>query len=52
MGEHHGKVSSAIVRQLEYENGQILTINRTEVDLRRQVEVQDWMHRHKPNYWI
>jgi GDP-L-fucose synthase len=45
---HNGMVGSAIVRRLEQESCKILTINRSEVDLRRQVEVEDWMSHHKP----
>jgi len=40
---HRGMAGSAIVRRLERENCEILTVNREEVDLRRQELVEAWM---------
>ncbi len=45
---HRGMAGSAIVRRLERENCEILTVGRAEVDLRRQGEVEAWMEKHKP----
>jgi len=46
---HRGMAGSAIVRRLATEGCQILTADRSEADLRRQGEVEAWMHRHKPH---
>lgn len=45
---HRGMVGSAIVRRLEREDCQILVARRTDVDLRRQAEVEDWFAAHRP----
>jgi len=45
---HRGMAGSAIVRRLEREQCEILTVGREEVDLRRQAEVEAWMSAHKP----
>ena len=45
---HRGMAGSAIVRRLERENCEILTVDRGQVDLRRQGEVEAWMEEHKP----
>ena len=46
---HRGMVGSAIVRRLEGEGCEILTVTRAEVDLRRQEEVEDWMASARPH---
>lgn len=40
---HTGMVGSALVRRLEREGCQLLTVTRSQVDLRRQSEVEAWM---------
>ena len=45
---HRGLVGSAILRRLAREDCEILTVGRTEVDLRRQAEVEDWMAEARP----
>jgi GDP-L-fucose synthase len=46
---HRGMVGSAIVRRLEGEGCEILTVTRAEVDLRRQEEVEDWINSARPH---
>ena len=46
---HRGMAGSAIMRRLERENCEILTVDRAQADLRRQAEVEDWMRREKPD---
>lgn len=46
---HRGMVGSAIVRRLKSENCQILTVDRSDADLTRQVEVESWMEHHRPD---
>jgi GDP-L-fucose synthase len=46
---HRGMVGSALVRRLEREGCEIVTVTRTEVDLRRQAEVEDWMASARPH---
>lgn len=46
---HRGMVGSAIVRRLARENCEVLTVSRTEVDLRRQDAVERWMTRARPD---
>jgi GDP-L-fucose synthase len=46
---HRGMVGSALVRRLEREGCEILTVTRTEVDLRRQAEVEDWVNAARPH---
>ena len=46
---HRGMVGSALVRRLAREGCEILTVTRTEVDLRRQAEVEDWMAAARPH---
>ena len=46
---HRGMVGQAIVRRLASEECDILTAGRTEVDLTRQVEVEAWIGRVKPD---
>ena len=45
---HRGMVGSAIVRRLERENCEILTIDRSQLDLRDQGAVEQWVARTKP----
>jgi len=40
---------SAVVRRLERESCEILTVGRESVDLRRQAEVEDWMAEARPD---
>jgi GDP-L-fucose synthase len=40
---HKGMVGSAVVRRLATENCEIVTIERSDVDLTRQVEVETWI---------
>ncbi len=46
---HRGMVGSAIVRRLSTENCEVLTADRTQVDLRDQAGVRAWMAREKPD---
>jgi GDP-L-fucose synthase len=46
---HHGMVGSAIVRRLARESCEILVVDRSEVDLRDQAGVANWMERAKPD---
>lgn len=46
---HNGLVGSAIVRRLESEDCEILTVNRKEVDLTNQAQTQEWISKNKPN---
>jgi len=45
---HRGMVGSALVRRLEAEDCEVLSVGRDEVDLRRQAEVEGWMAETKP----
>ena len=45
---HGGMAGSAIVRRLAQEHCQMLTSTRSEVDLRRQAEVEAWMEGSRP----
>jgi GDP-L-fucose synthase len=45
---HRGMVGSAIVRRLQQEGCDILTVGRDEVDLRNQAQVSAWMTNNKP----
>jgi len=46
---HRGMVGSALLRRLEREPCEILTVGRDSVDLRRQSETEDWMAEAKPD---
>jgi GDP-L-fucose synthase len=46
---HRGMVGSALVRRLAREDCEILTVERDKVDLRRQAQVQEWMHATRPD---
>jgi GDP-L-fucose synthase len=45
---HHGMVGSALVRRLAREGVEILTVNRGEVDLTRQADVERWLQDKRP----
>ena len=45
---HRGMVGSALVRRLEHENCEIITSDRSRVDLRDQSQVENWMTETKP----
>ncbi len=47
---HQGMVGSALIRRLQHEQiGAVLTSDRRQVDLRRQVDVENWMHHNRPD---
>lgn len=46
---HNGMVGSAICRQLENNDCKIVTVDRSEVDLRNATEVEAWMNDMKPD---
>lgn len=46
---HRGMAGSAVVRRLEREPCEILTVGRETVDLRRQAEVETWMAEARPD---
>lgn len=46
---HSGMVGSALVRRLEQESCEILTVRSKDVDLRRQRQVEDWMNDAQPD---
>ena len=46
---HRGMVGSAILRRLASEDCEIITANRTEVDLTRQWEIEAWMEANRPD---
>ena len=45
---HNGMVGRAICKKLQKENCKILTVEKSNCDLRNQKEVDDWMMEHKP----
>lgn len=45
---HRGMAGSALVRRLEREGCLLLTVPRSELDLREPVAVEAWMARHRP----
>ncbi|MEO3431140.1 GDP-L-fucose synthase [Pelagibius sp. CAU 1746] len=45
---HRGMVGQAIARRLEREECTVLTVARSELDLTRQAEVEDWMAQQRP----
>ena len=45
---HRGMVGSALVRRLASESVELLTVPRSEVDLRNQAAVYDWFAEHRP----
>ena len=46
---HRGMVGSGLVRRLQSEDCEILTVSRAELDLRRQSLVEDWLVANKPD---
>lgn len=46
---HRGLVGSAIVRRLQSEDCEIITVDRSELDLTRQKPVEDWMANNRPD---
>jgi GDP-L-fucose synthase len=46
---HRGMVGSALVRRLASENCEIITVDRSNVDLRQQKETEDWLAETRPN---
>jgi GDP-L-fucose synthase len=46
---HRGMAGSAVVRRLARESCEILTVDRREVDLTRQADVESWMAAHRPD---
>jgi len=49
---HTGMVGSALVRRLQQESCDILTVSSKDVDLRRQSQVEDWMSDARPDVVI
>lgn len=45
---HNGMVGSALVRRLADEDCEVLTVERSELDLTDQRAVLGWMHNHRP----
>jgi GDP-L-fucose synthase len=45
---HTGMVGSAIARELRDEDCEILSVDRAQLDLTRQADVEAWMAEHKP----
>ena len=45
---HRGMVGSALLRRLQQENCELLTIERQKLDLRRQQAVEEWMSQTRP----
>ncbi len=45
---HRGMVGSALVRRLEREGAEVLTVGRDSIDLRRQGQVEEWMAQARP----
>jgi GDP-L-fucose synthase len=46
---HAGMVGSALSRRLARLDCELLTVSRSELDLRRQTQVEDWMRAHRPD---
>lgn len=46
---HRGMVGSAICRQLKTEECEVVTALRTELDLTRQTDVENWLNANKPD---
>ena len=45
---HRGMVGAALVRRLAQEDCEVLTVDRAQVDLRRQGQVEDWLAEARP----
>jgi GDP-L-fucose synthase len=46
---HHGMVGGALVRRLKSEDCEVLLASRSDADLRRQAEVENWLSVAKPD---
>ncbi|CAH1654254.1 GDP-L-fucose synthase [Hyphomicrobiales bacterium] len=46
---HRGMVGSAMMRRLAREDCKVLTVDRTELDLTRQADVEAWMFKRRPD---
>jgi len=46
---HRGMAGSAMIRRLGQEDCEILTVDRNQLDLRRQDQVEAWMATHRPD---
>lgn len=46
---HRGMVGSALMRRMESERCELLTVSRADADLRRQIDVERWIAREKPD---
>jgi GDP-L-fucose synthase len=46
---HRGMAGNAIVRRLKKEDCEILSVDRSELDMRRQAGVEDWVARNRPD---
>ena len=46
---HRGMVGGALVRRLDREPVEVLTADRSDMDLRRQTQVEQWMAANKPD---
>jgi GDP-L-fucose synthase len=46
---HNGMVGAALVRRLARENCEVITVDRREVDLIRQAEVEAWLENTRPD---
>ena len=49
---HRGMAGSAMMRRLASEHCEVLTVNRSEVDLRRQDQVEAWLKKAAPDVVI
>jgi GDP-L-fucose synthase len=49
---HGGMVGSALVRRLQSENCELLTVARADLDLRVQADVKAWLEAHRPQVII
>lgn len=49
---HNGLVGSALLKRLQHEDCQILTVAKSELDLCNQAETYDWVAEHKPDVAI
>jgi len=45
---HRGMVGSALLRRLIEEDCEVLTVSSSQLDLRRQAQVEHWMRTHRP----
>ncbi len=49
MAGHNGMVGQALVRRLRREPCTLLLVDRAELDLRRQIEVETWLAAQRPD---